>query len=215
MAALALSGVGCGMHLRSELPGSTIGLAGQWRLTTQREVLADQLHTAIEQAQAKEMKRYRSRRPEGAANGEPVSNDDILPPEPSREPGMTPPKRDNWVMRDLRERTDGLINAVLPSRVLRIVQAPRRVEMFGDAGPARRFDAGVGSTLVTGFATLRIESGWQGSEFVVHSRDAEQGLDIVERYRRLDGTHLQMQVRLKQRDVPTQQFVADYRLDKP
>ncbi len=217
IALLALSCAACGMNLRSEPEGRGPGLAGQWQLLTQRDALAVPVRTAMEQAQAKQEKRYRRHLPPVASAGEPVSTDEIPPPDgygvPVTSPGA-PASRNAWWVRELREHQEALLNAVLPSNSLRIGQSARRIELIPDVGAARRFDMGVSSTLVRSFATLRIESGWQGEVFVVHSRDAEQGIDIVERYRR-QGTHLHMQVQLKMPDAQEQLFVADYTLAKP
>jgi hypothetical protein len=67
---------------------------------------------------------------------------------------------------------------------------------------------------VTHYATLRIESGWQANVFVIHSKDSEQHIDIVERYQR-QGDRLHMQVQMSIPDAKDQLFVADYVIAHP
>ncbi len=201
----------CGMNLRPEPLSRNVDIAGHWQLLDgQRTTIEQQLRTAMEQARAKQEKRNRRREPMGRPDGE-----GMVPPEQAADtpdgPGNGGPgaRRDNWEQREQREQETALLNAVLPSSELRIVQQDDRLEFTPAQGGRRRFDRGVRSTLVSSFATLRIESGWQANVFVVHSHDYAQKIDIVERYsRQPDG--LLMQVLLNLPDTKDQVFEARF-----
>jgi hypothetical protein len=213
--ALLLSVAGCGMSLRPEPTGMEASLAGQWQLQSpQRATLADNMRAVMEQARAKQDKRDRQdsrRRPEPDINFSPPDTEADMPDHP---PSGHGPRRPKWEAREQVEQQEALLNAVLPSDKLQIVQSATRTEFIPSLGGRRRFDKGVESTLVTHYATLRIESGWQTNVFVVHSKDAAQRIDIVERYQRL-GDRLHMQVQMSIPDAKDQLFVADYVMAHP
>lgn len=218
---LAAIGASCSMNLRPqpELGGQTVQLAGQWRLESPaRDVLVRNLRAVMEQARVKEEERERRRYPYSIPPDEPSIESGSAAPSPSPGDGMQAGprlRRNNWEMREQREHQDALLNAVLPSNTLQIVQASGRVEMLPESGGWRRFNVGVNSTRVTSYATFRIESGWQKNVFVVHSRDAARNINIVERYQRTGGRSLHMQVELSMPDVKDQIFNADYVLATP
>lgn len=215
---------GCSMNLRPDPLTQESGIAGRWQLVTpERESLASQLRTVLEQANAKQEqrnRRYASRTPPEIL--QPDAADDKPAPDGAagqsahadavRSPGF---RRSKWEIREQREQEEALLNAVLPSRQLQITQSASGIELIPDLGARRHFDRGIDSTLVSNYATLRIESGWQNNEFVVHSRDVEQGLEIVERYQRQGYDHLHMQVQLSLKDAKNQIFSAEYRLVAP
>lgn len=207
----------CGMNLRPEPLGVEARLAGQWQLQTpQREALAATLRAEMAKAQAKQDKRDKRRYPgnPGGTEGEPPPGAGANSPnDPSAErPGG---RGNNWEARERREQQEALLNSLLPSNKLQITQSATRIELQPDAGAHRRFDTGVRSTLVSNFATFLIESGWQADVFVVHSKDAEQSIDIVERYRRKDASHLQLQVTIDLPNAKQQMFTAEYALSSP
>jgi|GEM_PF-2947573 len=202
---------GCGMQLRPD-PSSNRGtsIAGQWQLQSpSRAELANNLRAVMDQAQAKQDRRDRQemrRRGDADINFSPPDADGDGADHPHSAHDWRHPK---WEAREQAEQRDSLINAVLPSDKLQITQTAERIEFIPSLAARRRFDKAVTSTLVTSYASLRVESGWQGDEFVVHSRDAQQHIDIVERYQRF-GDRLHMQVQLSIPDAKDQLFVADY-----
>jgi hypothetical protein len=113
--------------------------------------------------------------------------------------------------REQHEQNEALLNAVLPSRQLQIRQAANHLELLPELGAQRGFDIGVTSTLVTRYATLHVESGWQGNEFVIHSRDSEREINMIERYQRFGAT-LRWQLQLRIPDAKQQLFTATYQL---
>jgi hypothetical protein len=210
---LVLSVAGCGMHLKPDASGSNSSIAGQWQLQSpSRAVLADNLRTVMDEAWGKQDKRdqqqYR-RRPDSDVNLAPPDADDADHPPSARD--LRHPK---WEARERLDKRDALLNAILPADKLQIVQSENRIEFIPSPGARRRFDKGERSALVTSYADLRVESGWQANVFVVHSRDSEQGINIVERYQR-NGDRLRMQVELSIPDAKGQMFAAEYSLSKP
>ncbi len=213
-----MAGTSCSMNLRPQPETGGLSLAGHWQLQSpSREALADNLRAVMEQARAAEEQRERRRYPRSIPpqEGTPESAA-ATPPATNAQPGGPGPmfRRSNWEMREQREHQESLLAAVLPSNKLLITQSAGRLEMLPDTGGRRRFDMELGSTLVKSYATLRIESGWQANVFVVHSRDRERGIDIVERYQRV-GNGLRMQVQLSLPDAKDQIFAADYVLATP
>ena len=215
LALLVLSVAGCGMQLRPDASGPNANIAGEWQLQSpSRSAIADTLRAAMEQARAKQDDRDRQamrRRPESDVNFSPPDGSVDGSDHPRSNRDMRHPK---WEAREQREQQDALLNAVLPNDKLQIVQSPNRIEFIPLPGARRRFDKGEGSTLVTQSGSFRVESGWQDNAFVVHSRDSEQKINIVERYQRM-GERLHMQVQLSIPDAKDQLFVADYMLSKP
>jgi hypothetical protein len=217
MACLALGAVicaACSMNLRPQPETSGQSIAGQWQLQSpSREALAGYLRAVMDQAHAKQEQRERRRYPRS------IPPEAIpLPDDAASQPGagpQSPFRRNNWEEREQREQQEALLTAVLPSKKLQISQGSSRVEIMPDGVARRRFDMGVSSTLVSGYATFQIESGWQANVFVVHSRDRERGIDIVERYRRVGSNALHLQVQLSLPEAKEQTFDANYVLAPP
>jgi hypothetical protein len=213
LAALSLTLVlsGCGMQLRPTPVSRDLSLAGQWQLQAPpREAMVKQLQSVLDDANARELERERreARRraePDGVWIPPPAPADDAE--HPANTPRMM--RRASWEMREQREQQQALLNMVVPGATLRIAHTASFVEFTPDSSARRRFAGNSGSTLVTSFATLRVESGWQANAFVVHSRDSDSRLDIVERYQR-QGNQLNVQVQLKMPDVAEQQLTANY-----
>lgn len=205
----------CSMNLRPEPVGRGQSIAGQWQLLPpQREALANTLRTAMTQAQAKQEKRDRRRAPQQGPDGIGTQDGDMAPRDAAGTELQGPPgRRNNWEAREQLEQQEALLNAVLPSNQLQINQSALRVELIPDVGARRRFDMGTNSTLVSNYATLHIESGWQDDVFVIHSKDSAQNIDIIERYQR-QGNNLHLQVHLSLPDIKDQLFVASYELRK-
>jgi hypothetical protein len=211
VAVLVLSAAGCGMQLRPEpVNGATSSIAGQWQLQSpSRTALADSMRAVMARAQAKQDKRDRQdmrRRPEPEMDFSPPASE---PDADNRPPPGHDPHYPRWEARERREQQEALLNAILPSDKLQIVQSLNRIEFVPYMSGRRRFDKAVPSILVTQFANFKIESGWQANVFVVHSRDAEQRIDIVERYQRV-GDRLHMQVEFSIPDAKDQVFIANY-----
>lgn len=174
------------------------------------------MRSVMEQAHARQEQRFRRQRMR-APDADATSGIEIRPPEPELPAGESGAlaragdRRNNWQAREQRAQTEALLNAVLPARQLQISQTAQRIEMIPAGSAHRNFDRGVSSTLVSNYASLRIESGWQANVFVVHSRDTEQGINIVERYWR-QGESLQVQVQVQLPDAAEQILTASYAL---
>jgi hypothetical protein len=212
---LNLLAAGCGMQLRADPPSeSAAGIAGQWQLQSpSRAVLADNLRSVMNEARTKQERRDRQefrRRPDDDINFSTPDADGDGADRPRSAHDLRHPK---WEAREQDEQQEALLNALLPNDKLQIVQSANRIELIPQPGARRRFDKAETSTLVTHFASLRIESGWQSNVFVVHSRDSQQGINIVERYQRL-GDRLRLQVQFSIPDAKEQSFVADYLLTR-
>ncbi|MGC3980716.1 MAG: hypothetical protein QM808_05600 [Steroidobacteraceae bacterium] len=216
IALLALACTACGMNLRPQPSAQEQSIAGQWQLNApQHDAMVATLRTAFEQAQGKQEKRNKRRGPQGgpggpgemggSGEGEPEAPDAAGAPGPDG----PAPRRDNWQVREQREQQEALINAVVPSNKIQINQGSSRIELVPETGARRRFDMGLNSTLVSNYATLLIESGWQKNIFVIHSRDANEGIDIIERFQR-QGAGLHVQVELKVSQLKKQVLDADY-----
>jgi hypothetical protein len=202
---------GCGMQLRPEpASGAASSIAGQWQLQSpSRAVLADNIRAVMVRAQDKQDNRDRRemrRRPEGDIDFSPPDSESDATDRP---PGGRELRHPKWEAREQRDHQEALLNIILPSEKLQIVQSADRIEFAPSMSARRRFDKAVPSMLVTQFANLRIESGWQANVFVIHSRDTEQGISIVERYQR-QADRLHVQIELSIPDAKDQVFVADY-----
>ena len=208
---LALICSACGMNLRSAPASQLADLNGQWRLVTpQRAALMSQLTNQFEQVRNEQMQRQqkaRARRPVDVEGG--ASFDTAAGDTPSAPGGIN-----NWFIRDQREQQQALLNDVLPAESLHIMQNARRVELLPQSIPLRSFDIGGNSLRITRYAELRVESGWQGNMFVIHSRDKEQGIEIVERYQRVTAEQLTLQLEIGLPDLKRQVFLIRYELAK-
>jgi hypothetical protein len=209
--ATALFCSACGMNLRSTPASQLTDLNGQWRLLEpQRAALMSQLTNNFEQARNEQMQRQqkaRARRTVGVEGD--TSFDAVADAAPSAPGGIN-----NWFIRDQREQQQALLNDVLPAELLRIMQNARRVELLPQSIPQRSFDIGGSSLRLTRYAELRVESGWQGNMFVIHSRDKEQGIEIVERYQRVTAEQLTLQLEIGLPDLKRQVFSIRYKLDQ-
>lgn len=197
----------CAPNLRPA-PQSAAGvnLAGAWTLDKARSDRVDEeLRLALNSASEKEMKRVRSRRAPGM-------DLDGFPQGPSQEGERAAgPPPEPWWLREQKRLQEELIAAIKPPDSLRIVQAQGRVEMISLAGGAWRvFDPVRSSTLVTGYATLHIQSGWQGDAFVVQSADTAAKLKIIERYTLDAKGDLDQRLTFEMPDVKTQQYHVIY-----
>lgn len=198
-----------------ELMPATAGkshFSGVWALDASRsDAVEKTLREALLAADAEEAaKRRRIRRqdpyglpdPEDSDSGPPVMGraDDNKPrPQP-------------WWRRDQQRREDDFIRFVSPSTQLRIEESNGRVEIVSPAGGAKRsFAPGDPSTLVTGFATFRIRSGWEGNTFVVESRDSDADLEVVERYSLTSQGELQELLTVELPLIKTQTFRSIYK----
>lgn len=191
--------VACGPSLQS-LPSMPRSLAGNWVADAARcEAIETQLHSALDAAREKELgnANKRARR---------HTND-----QPSMDPHMGP---DAWEVRDQREQYQALFEVVRPLTDLNIVQEHGQIIFSSSHAAQRNFEPGINSTLVTTFANLRIESGWQKEEFVVYSKDSKTDIEIYERYRiRSDGSLL-LSVTLSVKYMDTQQYTLVYHQSK-
>lgn len=170
---------GCSPNLRPT-PASTaaVSFAGTWTLDKARSDRVDEeLGLTLRAANEKQAKKAKSRRMPGPEFGDfPESS----PPQGDQAAG---PPYEPWWLREQKRLEEELVAAIKPPESLRIVQTQGRVEIISMAGGAWRvFDPARSSTLVTDYATLRIESGWQGNVFVVWSSDGAAKLSITERY---------------------------------
>jgi hypothetical protein len=207
---LALACNACGMNLRPQPVAQLTNLGGHWQLAVaEREALMTQLRTQMDQARTNQMRREQKRQ-----HGRPAENiilgvDGAPPSDDQQQPRGA---INNWQAREQRELQTALVNAVAPSLLLQIQQTPTRIEMLRDNSARRVFTGGVSSVLVTSYATLQMESGWQGNEFVVHSKDAEQDMEIVERYQRDAQDRLSLRLELAIPGLKDQTFSLHYTL---
>jgi hypothetical protein len=212
----------CGMNLREAPVNQNLLIEGRWQLQNPDSTAwATSLRAVMDQAQAKQDKRFRKHM---QATGELEDEEEgrngirVMAPTPDsadNDKGSAThgprDRRNSWQAREQRARQEALLKAVLPSKQLQISQSSSRIEFIPDNGVHRSFDMGETSTLVSSYATFKIESGWQKNVFVVHSRDAEQGINIIERYQR-QGDVLALQVQLSLPDAKDQLFSASYTL---
>ncbi len=207
---LALICSACGMNLRSAPASQLADLNGQWRLVEpQRSALMSQLTNQFEQARNEQMQLQQKAR----ARRRGVEGDTSFEADPGAMPSA-PGGINNWFVRDQREQQQALLNDVLPAESLRIMQNARRVELLPQSIPLRSFDIGGSSLRITRYAELRVESGWQGNMFVIHSRDKEQGIEIVERYQRVTAEQLTLQLEIGLPDLKRQMFSIRYELSR-
>jgi len=189
----------CSMPLRPA-PESPTDLSGQWQLpAAQRDAIMVSLHEELDQARTKLIqKELKSRSRYCGPDGNVTS---VVDNASSSESAQTCPSAaiNNWQKRDQQRQQEELLNAVVPVMKLRIVHTSNRIELLPDSSAPRRFETGMSSLLVTSYATMKVESGWQGNVFVVHSEDSAQGLNIIERYQREAPDRLSVQVQL---DIP-------------
>jgi hypothetical protein len=214
---VAIACASCSMNLSSQPQTSGQSIAGHWQLQSpSRQVMVDSLRVVMEQARANQDQLERRRYPHGIPPEEGGPNPEEAAPLPvdgMPQSGAGPQgawRRNNWEVREQREQHEALLGAVLPSNKLQIIQSPNRVEMMPDTGGRRRFEIGVDITQVTTYATFLIESGWQKNVFVVHARDRDRRVDVVQRYQRVGADALRLQVELSFPNAPDQFFTADY-----
>jgi hypothetical protein len=191
----------CGMNLRPTPVVVSISLSGAWQApTAQRDAVIEQLRAALKQADEKQIRRERKRGGPGAGPG------------PGGVPSTGGPgSREKWEVRDERDQEQALLAAVVPPESFNVSQLAGHIDITPNAGARRSFTPGEPSTLVTIFGSFHIESGWQGDEFVVHSRDAQDGIEVVERYRKqMDGT-LAIAITFSTKLMKEQQFKLVYR----
>ena len=189
----------CSMPLRL-VPESPTDLNGQWQLPAgQRDAIMVSLHEELDQAHTRLMQKELKGR--GRYCGPDSSIASAGDNAPSSVSAQSCPSAaiNNWQERDQQRQQEELLNAVVPGMKLRIVHTSNRIELLPDSSAPRRFETGMSSLLVTNYATMKVESGWQGNVFVVHSEDSAQGLNIIERYQREAPDKLSVQVQL---DIP-------------
>jgi len=193
----------CGMNLRPAPVGQMRSLAGSWQVTkADRDKALEQLRAAFKQADDKQAKRDRKMGYARWSGGlPPADSDAAVPPRPVRE---------NWEVREHREQEQGLIDFAVPPESFKLTQSPTLIEIAPNAGARRSFVPGEPSTLVTTFGSFRMESGWQQDEFVVHSHDAQESINLIERYRKQADGSLSVTVAFKTGEVKEQTFKLIY-----
>ena len=189
----------CSMPLRPA-PESPTDLSGQWQLpAAQRDAIMVSLHEELDQARTKLIqKELKSRSRYCGPDGNVTSAVDNASSSVSAQ-SCPSTAINNWQERDQQRQQEELLIAVVPGMKLRIVHTSNRFELLPDSSAPRRFETGMSSLLVTSYATMKVESGWQGNVFVIHSEDSAQGLNIIERYQRESPDKLSVQVQL---DIP-------------
>lgn len=194
----------CSPNLRPSPGTAGIDLTGTWQLDRARSDRVDEeLRLTLNAVRERQMKKFRSRPAspdfDGLLEGPAPDGQGGSPPEP-------------WWAREQKRLEEDLISAIKPLELLRIVQAQSRVEMISTAGGARRvFEPARPSTLVTGYATLRLESGWERNIFVVTSTDAAAKLRIVERYEFDAAGDLHERLEIEMPGAKTQRYHVIYR----
>jgi hypothetical protein len=204
----------CSMPLRPA-PENPIDLNGQWQLpAVQRDAIMVSLHEELDQARTRLMqKELKSRSRYCGPDSSIASAGDNAPSSASAQ-SCPSTAINNWQERDQQRQQEELLNAVVPGMKLRIVQTSNRIELLPDSSAPRRFETGMNSLLVTGYATMKVESGWQGNVFVVHSEDAAQGLNIIEKYQREAPDKLSVQVQLDIPDLNHRVFSVSYEISR-
>ena len=204
----------CSMQLRP-VPESPTDLSGQWQLpAAQRDAIMVSLHEKLDQARTKLMQReLKSRSRYCGPDGSVASAGDNAPPSVSAQ-SCPSAVINNWQVRDQQRQHEELLNTVVPGMKLRIVHTSNRIELLPDSSAPRRFETGMNSLLVTSYATMKVESGWQGNVFVVHSEDVDQGLNIIERYQREAPDKLSVQVQLDIPDLNHKVFSVTYEISR-
>lgn len=200
----------CGMNLRPAPLAASASLSGIWLASTvQRNAGLEQFRAAMKLADDKqrrsEQKRASPGRPPNAQPGASSNGAMGGPPAPGNPGG-----RENWEVREEREQEQALLAAVVPPESLGISQIAGRIDITPSIGAKRSFTPGEPSTLVTTFGSFYIESGWQGDEFVVHSKDAQDGIDVVERYRKQMDGNLAIAIAFSTRIMKEQQLKLVY-----
>lgn len=188
---LAVLCTACGMNLRPAPLSGALSLNGSWQLSQeQRHQAVDQLRAALKQAADKQARQERKR--------------GFAPP-----PDRDNPGHENWEMREQREQREALANFAVPPQTFNVAQTAGRIDITSDGGARRSFTSGESSTLVTTFGSFHIESGWQNDEFVVHSKDRTDGIDLLERYRRSTNS-LTVTITLSASEMKAQTVVLNY-----
>ncbi len=189
----------CSMPLRPA-PENPTDLSGQWQLpAAQRDTIMFSLHEELDQSRTRLMqKELKSRSRYCGLDSSVASAGDNAPSSASAQ-SCPSTAINNWQERDQQRQQEEFLNSLVPGMKLRIVQTSNRIELLPDSSAPRRFETGMSSLLVTSYATMKVESGWQGNVFVVHSEDSAQGLNIIERYQREAPDRLSVQVQL---DIP-------------
>ena len=192
----ALTSAGCGPSLQ-QAPTVPRSLAGHWIADASAcQEIDARLQAALNSAQEKEFSNARRRAIRH-------SDRDQLLSEPHGEP-------DSWEVREQHEQYQALFEAIRPAAELEIAQEQGQIQFSSNHAAKRTFEIGTNSVLVTTFAHLRIQSGWQNDEFVVYSKDGTSGIDVMERYRiRSDGSLL-MAVTMSVKYMQTQQYTLVY-----
>lgn len=195
----------CSPNLRPSPGTAAIDLTGTWQLDRVRSDRVDEeLRLTLNAVRERQMKRFRSR-----TAGPGFDNLLLEGPMPNGEGGSP---AEPWWMREQKRLEEDLISAIKPPESLRIVQTQGRVEMLATSGGARRvFESARPSTLVTGYATLRLESGWERNVFTVTSTDAAAKLRIVERYEFDAVGDLHERLEIEMPGAKTQRYHVIYR----
>jgi len=172
-------------------------LAGEWIADTTRcNAISDQLHAALDNAQQKELRGATKRAARRFSDDQGVADAHLGPY--------------SWEVRDQHEQYQALLEDIRPVSELRVVQQQNMIQFMSPNLAQRNFEAGASSTLVTTFAHLRVESGWQTDEFVVHSKDSKSDIELLERYRiQADGSLL-LSVTVSCKYMETQQYTLIY-----
>lgn len=186
----------CGPSLQME-PTVPRSLAGNWKAdAAQCEQIETQLHAALNQAQEKELREATKRAPKM-----------FRPVEGEAEMRHGPYA---WEVRDQNEAYQAIFDEVRPRQELRIAQSPGHFQFSSPQVADRSYEPGNSSALITTFAHLKIESGWQQDVFMVHEKDGKNDVEITQRYRlQSDGT-LRFELIVSLKYMQTQQFSIVY-----
>ena len=202
MFALLLVCAACAPALQP-VPVHPRSLTGDWVADVARcNAVNDQLHAALDAAQRKELQGVtkharRMQADSAAADGAHAGEGGHMGPY-------------SWEMRDQKEQYQALFDEIHPVTEIQIVHQPGLIQFSSPSLAQRNFEPGTSSTLVTTFAHLRIESGWQNDEFVVHSKDNKTDIEITERYRLQQDGSLLLSVILSVKYMETQQYTLVY-----
>ena len=200
----------CSIKLQLEPTGvRAANFAGTWKLSSsQSDNVEAGMRRAFETMEAKA--RRSDRRNEPMQGGGPRAPG-VPGPEEGSSDGQAPLMQ-SWWLKEQRREEDSFIRDIMPPAELRIVQSPGRMELAPVKGGAKRsFEPGMPSTLVTEYASMRIQSGWEGGTFVVHCADSAAKLTTIERYSLTGDDELTEQLIIELPQMKAQTYRVVYR----
>jgi hypothetical protein len=193
---LAMTLAACEPSLQAT-PHVPRSLAGNWITDPGRcSAIESQLKAALDVAKARELHdaiRRSARR--ARVPGEAVN----LHADPS-----------SWELREQEEQYGAMLEMLRPAPEFSVSQSAGQIGFVPAHAAHRNFEPGTSSTLITEFAHLHVISRWQNDEFVVSSKDGQNGIAIEERYKIRPDHSLLMSLVISIKYMETQQYSLVY-----